>query len=596
MKRTAIAICVVALAAGTVVSAQVTQRVSVSSNGSEANANSYFPSISSDGHYITFYSFADNLVPNDRNEAPDVFVRDLHTGATTRISVDSSGTEGDSDSLIPRISGDGRYIVYQSYADNLVPGIGGGYLNVFVYDQATATTRCASVTASGAGGNWDSLDATISADGRYVAFESRATNLVPNDSNSQWDVFVYDMQTGSMRRASVDPAGNDANNGSYEPSLSADGRYVAFYSYASNLVSGDTNNSPDIFVRDMQTGTITRVSVTSAGMQVSMDDAEAPKISADGRYIAFVSTATALVPGDTNNALDVFLHDMQTGQTTRVSVDSTGVQGNDYSFTPSISADGRFVAFYSLATNLVPGDTNGVTDVFVHDVLTGETSRVSIDSSGAQENGSCLLCSVSGDGRLVAFASGASNLVPGDNSGFFDIFVHDRDSTGFASLCDPGVGGVSPCPCSNAPSGPGRGCDNSASTGGASLSASGAAYLSMDSLVFTTSGEKPTATSILMQGNALAASGLVFGQGVRCVGGTLKRLYTKNAVGGSITAPNFGAGDSTVSARSAMLGDTIWAGQSRYYLVYYRDPIVLGGCPTGSTFNATQTGQVAWSL
>jgi hypothetical protein len=150
------------------------------------------------------------------------------------------------------------------------------------------------------------------------------------------------------------------------------------------------------------------------------------------------------------------------------------------------------------------------------------------------------------------------------------------------------------CPCSNPPSGPGRGCDNSAATGGASLAASGSAYLSIDSLAFTTSAERPTATSVLLQGTALAPNGVVYGQGVRCVVGTLKRLYLKLAVAGSITAPDFGAGDPSTSVRSAALGDVILPGQSRSYLVYYRDPTVLGGCPASSTFNATQTGQVTW--
>jgi hypothetical protein len=177
-----------------------------------------------------------------------------------------------------------------------------------------------------------------------------------------------------------------------------------------------------------------------------------------------------------------------------------------------------------------------------------------------------------------------------------DVFVRDRDISGFTSLCDGGVGGVTACPCANPPAGPGRGCDNSAGTGGAALSASGAAYLSRDSLVFTTNGERPTAFGIVLQGTTALTSGVVYGQGVRCVGGTLLRLYSKTASGGSITAPDFGAGDPTVSARSAAMGDVIQPGQSRWYLVYYRDPTVLGGCPASSTFNATQTGQVDWSL
>ena len=149
--------------------------------------------------------------------------------------------------------------------------------------------------------------------------------------------------------------------------------------------------------------------------------------------------------------------------------------------------------------------------------------------------------------------------------------------------------------CGNPPSGPGRGCDNSSSTGGATLSASGGTYLSSDSLVLTTSGEKPSALSLVIQGTGLDGLGATFGMGVRCVQGPLKRLYVKSASGGSITAPNLGVGDPQVSVRSAALGDTILPGQSRWYLVYYRDPVVLGGCPSTSTFNATQTGQVTWS-
>lgn len=169
-------------------------------------------------------------------------------------------------------------------------------------------------------------------------------------------------------------------------------------------------------------------------------------------------------------------------------------------------------------------------------------------------------------------------------------------NTGFTSLCDPGVNSVIACPCSNPPSGPGRGCDNSAATGGALLSASGVASLSTDTLLFTTSGETPIATSLVLQGDAFMASGIVFGQGVRCVDGTLKRMYVKAASGGSITAPNFGAGDPTVSARSAAVGDAIPPGQSRWYAVYYRAAHVLGGCPALSTFNVTQTVQVPWGF
>jgi archaellum component FlaF (FlaF/FlaG flagellin family) len=378
--------------------------------------------------------------------------------------------------------------------------------------------------------------------------------------------------------------------------LSANGLYVAYESSATNLVPGDVNGLKDIFVRDLQSGTTELVSLATGGAQGN-GFSDYPSISADGRYVAFESTASNLAPGDTNTLPDLFVRDRQNGTTELVSVDSGGVQGNNVSEGPAISADGRYVAFQSDATNLVPGDTNSVTDVFLRDRQAGTTERVSVDSGGVQGNHISYLASISGDGRYVGFGSYSSNLVSGDTNGFQDVFVRDRfDVPAFTSLCDPGVGGVHACPCSNAPSGPGRGCDNSAATGGAVLSASGGTYLSSDSLVFTTSGEKPTATSILLQGPATLTNGAVYGQGVRCVGGSLKRLFAKAAVGGSIIAPNFGAGDPTVSARSAAKGDVIQPGQSRWYLVYYRDPTVLGGCPASSTFNATQTGRVDWSF
>ena len=211
------------------------------------------------------------------------------------------------------------------------------------------------------------------------------------------------------------------------------------------------------------------------------------------------------------------------------------------------------------------------------------------------------------DGSAVAWGNDASGQcdVPAQPAGtsYVEISAGEdhtvaRVASGasFTSLCDPGVGGVIACPCSNAPAGPGRGCNNSAGTGGASLFAEGLADLSEDSLVFTTSGQRPSALSIVTQWNGSNATGAVFGMGVRCTSGTFKRLYNKSASGGSITAPNFGAGDPTVSARAAALGDTILPGESRWYFVYYRDPIVLGGCPAANTFNATQTGRVDWSL
>ncbi len=242
-----------------------------------------------------------------------------------------------------------------------------------------------------------------------------------------WGCTVMCMSASALAqgtwRVSADSSGVDGNGGSYEPSISGDGRFVAFWSPATNLVPGDTNSKEDVFVHDRQSGTTTRVSVDSLGVQGN-GASLFPSISGDGRFVAFQSRATNLVPGDTNGWSDVFVHDRQTGTTTRVSVDSSGVQGNLDSSFPSISGDGRFVAFYSFANNLVSGDTNGRADVLVHDRQSGTTTRVSIDSSGIQGKSLSEHPSISGDGRFVAFESAATNLVPGDTNAKRDVFVH----------------------------------------------------------------------------------------------------------------------------------------------------------------------------
>jgi Tol biopolymer transport system component len=581
--------------------AQVTQRVSVDSSGGQGNFESLFPSVSPNGRFVGFASAATNLVAGDTNACRDVFVRDVRSGTTERVSVASDGTQGNGDSGGPYVysislSADGRFVAFSSEASSLIPGDTNGFQDIFVRDRLLRTTERVSVASDGTQGNENSSDPCISADGRYVVFYGNATNLVPGDTNGVVDVFVRDRQAGTTERASVDSTGGQGNGGSRYASISADGRFVAFSSAASNLVPVDANGFQDIFIHDRQNGTTELVSLDSNGSQGNGDSFYFPSVSADGRFVAFGSDASNLVLGDTNGAYDIFVRDRLAGTTELVSVSSGHAQGDLRSDRPSISIDGRYVAFQSNATNLVQGDTNGSSDVFIHDRQGGTTERASVDTGGAQGDRGSGEPSVSADGRCLAFYSTATNLVAGDTNATGDIFVRNRDAANFTSLCEPNIGGTIACPCSNAPSGPVRGCDNSALTGGASLSATGVAYLSMDSLVFTTSGEKPTATSIVLQGTTVLPAGIVYGQGVRCVGGTLKRLFVKVAVAGSITAPDFAGGDPTVSTRSAAKGDVIQPGQSRWYLVYYRDPIVLGGCPASSTFNATQTGCVDWSL
>ncbi len=295
--------------------------------------------------------------------------------------------------------------------------------------QAQATARVSVGFSGGTQGNGGSFDAAISADGRFVAFGSSATNLVVNDSNARQDIFVHDRTTGQTSRVSVGFSGGTQGNGSsFRPAISADGRFVAFESDATNLVPGDSNARRDVFVHDRTTGETSRVSVGFSGGVQGNNHSSRPAISADGRFVAFESSATNLVPNDSNARLDIFVHDRTTGQTSRVSVGfSGGVQGNGNSFNPAISADGRFVAFGSSATNLVPNDSNASSDIFVHDRETGQTRRVSVSSGGVQGNGgSSLRPALSADGQFVAFDSSATNLVPGDSNARLDIFVRDR--------------------------------------------------------------------------------------------------------------------------------------------------------------------------
>jgi Tol biopolymer transport system component len=584
------------------IAAQVTQRVSVSSSGRQSHGDCNVPSISADGRFVAFDSYADDLVSGDTNGADDVFVRDRRSGTTERVSVDSAGAQANGTSHADFISADGRYVVFVSLASNLVAGDTNHAWDVFVRDRLLETTERVSVDSSGVEGDEDSWGGSISTDGRRVVFSTIARSIVPGDTNGATDVFVHDRVSGRTERVSVASDGAQGNSDSYLGQISADGRYVVFSSYASNLVPGDTNGAVDIFVRDLSAGTTERVNVSSSGMQAwPLFQGEFDcGISADGRYVAFWSDATNLVPGDSNGSPDVFVHDRRTGTTELVSVSSNGTQQRlDFydGLYCWISADGRFVSFNTPAGNLAPGDVNDWFDVFVHDRVSGTTELVTVNSAGVQGNQYGFGGAMSADGRYVSFVSPSTNLVPGDTNGTNDEFVRDRlQGTAFTSLCDPGVGGVSACPCSNPASGPDRGCDNSSATGGAELSASGGSFLSSDSLVFRSNGETPTALSIVIQGNALIAGGVAYGQGIRCVGGSvLRRLFVRLASGGSITAPDLEAGDTTVSASSAARGDVIQPGESRGYFVFYRDPVVLGGCPAAATFNATQTGQVTWS-
>ena len=422
------------LASGAALAAH-TERVSVSSTGEQGDAVSRAQwesvhTISADGRFVVFESGASNLVPEDSSLFQDVFVRDRWLGTTELASVSTTSEQANHQSRVPAISADGRFVSFSSPASNLVSGDTNDEDDIFLRDRLLGTAERVSVSNEGDEAEHlsTSLYSAISADGRLVAFDTNTDNFVPGgETGLDTDVFVRDRFAGTTEFISVNRLGGSSIGSSHQPSISADGRFVAFHSDSGNLVSGDGNGTWDVFVRDRLLAVTERVSVSSTGAQGN-DGSGGAAISADGRYVAFDSIATNLVPDDTNECIDVFVHDRVLGTTERVSVSSLGQQGSLDSQFPSISAHGRFVAFVSSAFNLVPGDTNNLPDIFVRDRLLGTTERVSVSTAGEEANAASGPASISANGGCVAFYSEASNLVADDTNGVSDAFVRVLDA------------------------------------------------------------------------------------------------------------------------------------------------------------------------
>lgn len=570
--------------------AQSTRRVSVASGGLQGDGPSVEPRISADGRHVLFMSSASNLVPGDTNGSFDVFLHDLETGATTRVSVDSNGVEGNNWSYSRGLSADARFVAFDSHATNLVPGDTNAASDVFVRDLSTGVTTRVSIATSGAQADAGAGYAAISADGRYVAFESIASNLVGGDTGGWSDVFLHDRQTGVTRRVSVNSSGVAADRDSEKASISADGRYVAFQSRALNLAPGDPNGTWDVFVHDAATGVTACASTTPSGLPGDgLSDRCA--ISADGRYVAFTSSASNLVPDDTSAAADVFVRDRLTGETLRASTSPSGPQANPYAFQTSISGDGRYASFTSPTAGFVPGDTNGRFDVFVRDAITGAFDIASVHSSGALSNDESAVddsSRLSFDGRYVAFASRASNLVAGDTNGVTDVFLRDRTGSVQPGVSCSGDGSAAPCPCAN-PGSPWRGCAHSSSSAGALLLGSGSASLALDTFRLDASGMPPASSVVYFQGASALGGGLgaTFGNGLRCVGGQLRRLGRKlNSAGSSSLGP--AVGDAPIS----VLGHVPSGGGTFHYQAVYRNTGGLACDPAG--VNTTNGLSVVW--
>ena len=402
-----------------------TKRVSVTSTGAEVGRDSVSPAVSDDGRIVAFYSKSPKLVPGDTNGESDVFVHDRDTGITERVSVSSTGEEGNGLSFIPELSGDGRFVAFQSLATNFVDDDTNDGTDIFVHDRETGTTELVSVGMDGSVGNFFSFQSALSQDGRFIAFASFAGNLTDGPNGDGADVFVRDMQEGTTELVSIGLNGEPADfPDSFAPSISADGNIVAFDSDATNIVENDTNFAADSFVRNMTTGETVRVSVNSQGGQGKWGGVD-PELTADGGAVLF-SSESRLAPGDEGRSPDAFVHDLATGETKRVSRGIGGELLDGEAFGTGISDDGRFVSYVSPATNIVPGDTNGDYDHFRFDMETGETVRMSVNSRGRQakgDKGIFIQGEISGDGRFYVWESAATNLVRNDGNNKYDVFI-----------------------------------------------------------------------------------------------------------------------------------------------------------------------------
>lgn len=400
--------------------------------GIVSDGNASLAALSADGSRVVFRSAATNIVANDTNGNTDVFLFDVATGETTLVSAGLLGEGADDHSDRPAISADGAYVVFVSGATDLIVGDSNARDDVFLYEVATGITTKVGPAAASDG---HASDPAISGDGQFVVFESRATNLVAGDTNGDQDIFLYDVANDTTTRVSVDSSGGQSDASSHEPEISADGLWVVYHSSSAVLVAGDTNSLTDVFLYGVTAGTTTRVSVDSLGAEAD-GTSDRASVSGDGGRVEYQSDATNLVAGDTNARQDIFVYDMVAGTTTRVSVDSVGAEANDASKEAVISDDGEFVVFESGATNLVAGDTNGLADVFMYELATGTLTRESLDGLGGELAGSSDDPTTSGDAGFVAFDNFAA-LIPSDASPSRDIY-RINTSTGEVVLVSGG--------------------------------------------------------------------------------------------------------------------------------------------------------------
>lgn len=394
-------------------------------DGHQTDGHGNNPSVSADGRYVVFDSNADLLGDGGSGGISQVYVRDLVTNEVSLVSSAANGTPASLGASNGVVAGNGRYVLFVSDSPDLVPGDTNGGQDLFLKDLETGSISRVNTRSNGGQSAWDGstpFDASITPDGRYVVFSSAASNLVSGDTNGVSDIFLKDTLTGTLTRISTSSSGKQANggwggsDGSLDAQISADGRFVVFTSGATNLDGQDSDGYIDIYVKNLQTGEITCVSHDAAGNSQPYDSLN-PSISADGRYVAFESASTLLNDGQDGWG-SVYVRDLQTGTLSRV----TGASGSVDVQTISLSADGRYVVFAS-NESLDAADTNGHQDIYVKDMQTGQVALVSQAADGSASDDRNLMARISQDGSTIVFRADGSNLVDGDDNGTADVFV-----------------------------------------------------------------------------------------------------------------------------------------------------------------------------
>lgn len=407
-------------------------RVSVAANGGEADGPSFFPSISADGHFIAFQSYASNLVTGDGNGTADIFVKDLQSGAVTLVSANATNVFSNNFSTVPAISANGQFVVFASFASNLTADDTDAHFDIFRKNVQTGQIDLVSKTSAGIKGNGDAVGAAISADGRYVAFSTNATNLLPGggDANGKTDIYRKDMTSGTLSLVSGNAVGNIGSDDSSSPTISNDGNVVVFASSSNNLVAGDTNAVADIFAKDMSTQAVTRVSVALNGTEFDAPSSS-PSINETGSLITFVTTAAAQ-SGDTNQANDIYLRNTLLATTTRVSTRSDLSQAARGGDGGRLSPSGLKMAFFTTSDDFDLTDNNGVTDAYIKSFVDDKVTLISHGTSaniGGNDNSflNFDVPQLSGDGESVVFVSSATNLSPGAdaNGAFRDVYLRN---------------------------------------------------------------------------------------------------------------------------------------------------------------------------